>query len=237
MLSWGGRVFPTWLSLCVKGVAVLRQYRMIFSPLYHHMYTCFSFSNLSDQSCLKCCSNCPINTPYVNCIMPRKQEDKTSNRHNQPLLLPLGLICHWINTDNDTRWQQTGWYHLSSRATKGASVYDMWRATLTVSLTILQCVRLTGGRASRETACSSREHCKQQKIRASSNRYYKKILSQSIGEILDFTKSKNVLIEGVLKTQHFTEQNDIHRTQKTSLNILKCLVFLCCVLTLRATTV
>lgn len=76
-----------------------------------------------------------------------------------------------------------------------------------------------------------------EKIRASSNRYYKKILSQSIGEILDFTKSKNVLIEGVLKTQHFTEQNDIHRTQKTSLNILKCLVFLCCVLTLRATTV
>lgn len=126
------------------------------------MHTCFSFSNPSDQSCLKCCSNCPINTPYVNCIMPRKQEDKTSNRHNQPLLLPLGLICHWINTDDDTRWQQTGWYHLSSRATKGASVYDMWWATLTVSLTIRQCVQLKGGRASRETACSSRKHCKQQ---------------------------------------------------------------------------
>lgn len=119
------------------------------------MYTCSSYSNPSDPSCLKCCNNCPINTPYVNCIMPRKQEPKTRNRHNLPLLLPLGLICHWINTNDDTRWQRTGWYHLSSRATKGASVYDMWllqRTTVTDSATILQCVPLTGGRAGCETS-------------------------------------------------------------------------------------
>lgn len=69
---------------------------------------------LTDPSCLKCCSNCPIDTPYVNCITARKQEEKTSNRHNQPLQLLRRLICQGINTDDDTARQQRGRYHLSS---------------------------------------------------------------------------------------------------------------------------
>lgn len=109
-----------------------------------HVHMLFPPSNPSDSGCLERCSNCPINTPYVNCIMPRKQEEKTSNRHNRPLLLLPRIICHRINTDDDTGWQQSGWYHLSSGATKGGSIYDMWRATLAISPTIPQ---LNGGKS------------------------------------------------------------------------------------------
>lgn len=122
------------------------------------MYTCSSYSNPSDPGSLKCCNNCPINIPDVNCITPRKQEAKTSNRHNLLFLLPLRLICHWINTNDDTRWQRTGWYHLSSRATDGATVYDMRRAPLTASVNILQCVQLTGAKAECETSEGSLVH-------------------------------------------------------------------------------
>ena len=91
MFTWRGRVFPIWWRRCVRAVAVLRQYGMISLPRQHHMYTRSHDSSPSDPSCLKCCNNCPINTPYVNCIMPRKQEAKTRNRHNlTPLLLPRG---------------------------------------------------------------------------------------------------------------------------------------------------
>lgn len=131
------------------------------------MYTCSSDCNPSDPSCLERCNNCPINTHYVNCIMPRKEEAKTSNRHNLPLLPHPGLICHWINTNDDTRWQRTGWYHLSSRATKGALWCMRCGVLLSlVSVTVLQRVQLTGGGAAwkatesstvrRESAASSR---------------------------------------------------------------------------------
>lgn len=52
----------------------------------HWNNTTCSFSCTFDLSSLKCCNNCPINTPYVNYIMPRKWEAKTRNRCNFPML-------------------------------------------------------------------------------------------------------------------------------------------------------
>lgn len=116
------------------------------------MYTCSSCSNPTDLSCLECCNNCLINKPYVNCIMPRKQEATTSNRQNLPSPPSSRLICHRINTNDDTGWQRSRWYHLSSGTAKGAAACDMWRPTLVVSVCSLCRVQLTGGRTGRETS-------------------------------------------------------------------------------------
>lgn len=110
-------------ALC-KWVIVLHRHKTIFPPLQHQVYT--PYSDLVTLCCFKCCCNSPVNTIYVNCIMPRKQEAKMRNRHSLSLLLPLGLICHCFSSNDDTRWQRAGWYHLSSRASKGARVYNIW---------------------------------------------------------------------------------------------------------------
>lgn len=147
----------------------------------------------SDPSCFKCCSNSSVNILYVNCIMPRKQEAKMRNRQNLSLLLPLGLICHCFSSNDDTRWQQAGWYHLSSRATKGARVYNMWLLWWTTAgapATIFQCVQLMRRKAWYET--SEQSHLHSESAASSSLSLWCEGLSEAMLMFINHSFFKNI---------------------------------------------